>query len=57
MLNYFAEGTLYGPVHSEVAIDIYKKAVDDAQKQVSQVYYNVLMFAFFELYKIQGQLW
>lgn len=26
--------TLYGPVHSEMAVDIYKRAVDDAQKQV-----------------------
>ena len=30
----FPEDTLYGPVHSQMAIDIYKKAVDDAQKQV-----------------------
>lgn len=28
---------LYGPVHSEMAVDIYKKAVDDAQKQGGKI--------------------
>ena len=31
--SYTAD-TLYGPVHSKMAVDIFKKAVDDAQKQV-----------------------
>ncbi|CAH3188474.1 unnamed protein product [Porites evermanni] len=34
------EDTLYGPVHSEMAIDIYKKAVDDAQKQGGRIAYG-----------------
>ena len=34
-VHLFAEGTLYGPVHSGMAIDIYKKAVEDAKNQVS----------------------
>lgn len=29
--------TLYGPVHSEMAVDIYKKAVGDAQKQGGKI--------------------
>lgn len=29
----FSEGTLYGPVHSEMAIDIFKQALEDAKKQ------------------------
>ena len=31
------EGTLYGPVHSEVAIDIYKKALEDAKNQGGKI--------------------
>lgn len=43
---YFAEDTLYGPVHSEMAIDIYKKAVDDAQKQVLYLIFILNMLSF-----------
>ncbi|RMX42704.1 hypothetical protein pdam_00021400 [Pocillopora damicornis] len=32
--------TLYGPVHSEMAVDIYKRAVDDAQKQGGNIVYG-----------------
>ncbi|XP_068694446.1 alpha-aminoadipic semialdehyde dehydrogenase-like isoform X2 [Montipora capricornis] len=31
------EGILYGPVHSEVAIDIYKKALEDAKNQGGKI--------------------
>ena len=29
----FSEDTLYGPVHSEMAINIYKQALEDIKKQ------------------------
>lgn len=35
MINLSSEGTLYGPVHSEMAVNIFKKAVEDAKNQVS----------------------
>ena len=34
VLHYsFSEDTLYGPVHSEMAINIYKQALEDVKKQ------------------------
>ena len=33
----FLDGTLYGPLHSQSAVDAYHKMVADAQTQVSSI--------------------
>ena len=34
---WFLDGTLYGPLHSQSAVDAYHKMVADAQMQVSSI--------------------
>ena len=40
MTSSCAEGVLYGPVHSERAVELFEKGVQDAQEQGGTIVYG-----------------